>query len=45
MSMPDFVTTCRDLRLPLASYTLCPRDQSWVKVAEYSSVQDHEGNQ
>ena len=44
MSMPDFITTCRDLRLPLASYTLCPRDQSWVKVAEYSNVQDHEGN-
>lgn len=44
ISMPDFVTTCRELRVPLASYTLCPRDQSWVKVAEYSSVQGREGN-
>lgn len=45
MSVPDFVTTCKDLRAPLASYTLCPRDQSWVKVAEYSSVTGNEGDE
>lgn len=43
ISEPAFVTTCMDLRDIYASYTLCPRDQSWVKVAEFSTVEEHEG--
>lgn len=42
ISGPAFVTTCMDIRDIYASYTLCPRDQSWVKVAEFSTVQGHE---
>lgn len=42
ISEPAFVTTCIDLRDTLASYTLCPRDRSWVKVAEFSTVQGYE---
>lgn len=42
MSEPAFVTTCVDMRDILASYTLCPRDETWVKVAEFSTVQGHE---
>lgn len=44
ISEPAFVTTCMDIRDIYASYTLCPRDQSWVKVAAFSTVEEHEGN-
>lgn len=42
ISGPAFVTTCMDIRDIYASYTLCPRDHSWVKIADFSTVQGHE---